>query len=202
MFVLKIKLLEPSVGYSSNTYLVCSGDECALIDPASKYDPSVIEGRLKYIILTHGHYDHIINLDEWVKNSTAPVLVAKEDSEKLSDSIQNCATLFGIYSGGYFGKTEEIEEGDRLSLGDSTISVLKTPGHTEGSVSLLIDGSLFVGDTIFAGGGFGKCSFPGGSFPMIKKSILRLTELDENITVYPGHGEATTIGQYKKDIFR
>ena len=59
-----------------------------------------------------------------------------------------------------------------------------------------------MGDTIFAGGGFGKCSFPGGDFSKIRKSINKLLELDENIVVYPGHGEATTIKEYKKDFLR
>ncbi len=197
-----IRLLPPSVGYSSNTYLLSSGGEYAVIDPSSRFDPSFICGKLKYIILTHGHYDHMINISEWIENIGAEVLVSTADKDKLADPHLNCATLFGIYDGGYDGKVRVLSEDEKIELGSEKIEVIKTPGHTEGSISLLVGDALFVGDTIFAGGGYGKCCFPGGNFSQIKESILKLTELDENITVYPGHGEFTTVGQYKKDIFR
>ncbi len=200
--MLDVKLLPPSVPYSSNTYLLTSSGESAVIDPSSAFDPSCVTGLLKYIILTHGHYDHMINIDEWAEKTDARVLISSHDKDKLSDPALNCASLFAVYDGRYSGEVSCVADGDIIELSDERIQVISTPGHTPGSVSLLCGDKIFVGDTIFAGGGYGKCCFPGGDFSEIKKSIFRLTELADHIKVCPGHGPETTIGEYKKDIYR
>lgn len=200
--MLEIKILPHSHFFASNTYLLTVNDECAVVDPSAPYNEDFVKGKVKYIILTHAHFDHMLNIDEWVEKTGAQVLVSIDDIDALSDSERNCYMLLSHEDKGYYGKAEPLREGDTLSLGGDTIRVISTPGHTPGSISLLIGSSLFVGDTIFAGGGYGKCCFPGGEFAEIRKSIIKLMWLDENITVYPGHGDETTIKEYKKDFLR
>ena len=200
--MIEIKVLPHDHVFASNTYLVSSGDESIVIDPSAPYDDSLMKNKVKYIILTHGHFDHMLDIDEWVEKTGAAVLVGEKDLCALADGELNCCNLFTSGNKGYFGKATSLSETDRLSLGGGVLRIISTPGHTPGSVSLLIENALFVGDTIFAGGGYGKCCFPGGDFSEIRKSILRLTMLDENTVVYPGHGPSTTIKEYKKDFLR
>ncbi|MBO5315021.1 MAG: MBL fold metallo-hydrolase [Clostridia bacterium] len=200
--MLNVAILPHNHSFASNTYLVDDGNECVVIDPAAPFPASGLSKKLKYIILTHAHFDHMLDIDEWVSKSGAEVLVGAPDFMGLSDSELNCYMLLTGQDRGYSGEATKVYDGDVFQFGKTEIKVLSTPGHTPGSLSLLIDDMLFVGDTIFAGGGYGKCCFPGGSFSDIRKSIDKLVELDGNITVFPGHGEQTTIKEYKKDIFR
>ncbi len=200
--MLDIKVLPHSHSFASNTYLLSSDGECAVIDPAAPYNENLIDGKVKYIILTHAHFDHMLDIDEWVDKTGALVFVSGEDIDALKDPERNCYMLLTGRPGGYFGEALTFGGGDSFPLGDENIRVMATPGHTPGSVSLIVGDSIFVGDTIFAGGGYGKCCFPGGDFSKIRRSISDLISLDENIKVYPGHGEKTTIGEYKKDFLR
>lgn len=200
--MLDIKILPHSHDFASNTYLLTVGGECAVIDPAAPYNEELVCGKVKYILLTHAHFDHMLDIDEWVEKTGAEVLVCRDDIDALADSVRNCYLLLTRRDKGYYGKATPIDESTDISLGGEKIRVISTPGHTPGSVSYLVCGSIFVGDTIFAGGGFGKCSFPGGDFSEIRKSIYKLIELDENTAVYPGHGDATTVKEYKKDFLR
>ena len=200
--MLNVAILPHNHSFASNTYLVDDGNECVVIDPAAPFPASGLSKKLKYIILTHAHFDHMLDIDEWVNKSGAEVLVGAPDYRGLSDSELNCYMLLTGQDRGYSGEATKVYDGDVFQFGKTEIKVLSTPGHTPDSLSLLIDDMLFVGDTIFAGGGYGKCCFPGGSFSDIRKSIDKLVLLDGNITVFPGHGEQTTIKEYKKDIFR
>lgn len=200
--MLDIKVLPHSHGFASNTYLLTVGGECAVIDPSAPYSESLVGGRVKYILLTHAHFDHMLDIDEWVEKTGAEVLVGNNDIGALPDSERNCYMLLTRRDHGYYGAATPIDESTEIYLGGEKIRVILTPGHTPGSVSYLIGDLLFVGDTIFAGGGYGKCCFPGGDFSEIRRSINKLLELDENIVVYPGHGESTTVKEYKKDFFR
>ena len=200
--MLDIKVLPHSHGFASNTYLLTVGGECAVIDPSAPYSESLVGGRVKYILLTHAHFDHMLDIDEWVEKTGAEVIVGNNDIGALPDSERNCYMLLTRRDHGYYGAATPIDENTEIYLGGEKIRVILTPGHTPGSVSYLIGDLLFVGDTIFAGGGYGKCCFPGGDFSEIRRSINKLLELDENIVVYPGHGESTTVKEYKKDFFR
>ena len=198
--MLKIDLLPHTHPFASNAYLLTSGDEFAVIDPSAPVPETLDTNKVKYIILTHAHFDHMLDIDEWVEKTGAEVLVGADDTLALNDADLNCYRLFHRQNGGYSGNATPIKDGDKIYFGDETIVAISTPGHTPGSTSFLISDVLFSGDTIFAGGGYGKYTFPGGSFTELKKSIFKLLELDDNITVYPGHGEKTTIFEYKKDL--
>ena len=197
----QIKMLKSPHGFAANCYLINSGNEYAVIDPTAPYDPSLIDGKVKYFLLTHSHFDHILEVDSWVK-SGAEVVISKEDRAALSDPGINCYALFDGSNKGYFGGARELCDGDILPLGDTEIKFISCPGHTIGSGTYLIDGNAFVGDTIFEGGGYGRYDLPTGNFVMLRNSIMRLITLDDNTVVYPGHGDKTTIKEYKTDIGR
>lgn len=200
--MLEISILPHSHSFASNTYLVESGDECVIIDPSAPYTDALKNKKIKYLILTHAHFDHMLDIDEWVEKTGAEVLVSEYDYKGLTDSELNCYMLLTGEDKGYFGPATKVKEGDLFRFGSDTVRIISTPGHTPGSISVLIGSSVFVGDTIFAGGGYGKCCFPGGNFAEIRKSIVKLLWLDESIVVYPGHGESTTIKEYKIDFLR
>ena len=89
-----------------------------------------------------------------------------------------------------------LTEGDTVSFGDAMLTVIETPGHTRGSVCYLADGLLFSGDTLFAGS-IGRTDLPGGDMSVLRRSLARLAALDGHYTVYPGHGEETTLSYEK-----
>ena len=193
---MKIELLKPTHSFSANCYLVSSGEECAVIDPTTPYSRDLFQGRVKYILLTHAHFDHILEIDSWVSGTGAAVITSVYEKEALSDPMRNCYKLYDGTDRGYFGPVTVLEEGEKLPLGDREISIINCPGHTIGSATYLIGDSAFVGDTIFAGGGYGRFDLPTGNFVMLKDSIRKLMKLPDETVVYPGHGESTTIKQY------
>jgi len=155
---------------------------------------------LKYIILTHAHFDHIFEIDSWASSTHATVLVGAGDAEMLSDSSLNCYRTFLGKDFGYFGQYVAVTESDSFSLGDNRIEFIETPGHTPGGISITVSDRVFVGDTVFADGGFGRCDLPGGDFYKLKKSIKKLISLPDGTRVYCGHGRETTVKEIKNNF--
>lgn len=187
----------------SNSYVLLDGDEAAIVDPSITYaEVSSLIGdrRVRYILLTHCHYDHFRRIDEWVEKTGAEVIIGELDRAGLSSSIVNCYRAFLGVDGGYFGRSTGVRHGDRLPLGNTTIRVISTPGHTAGGVSYYEGNSLFAGDTVFAAGGWGRCDLPGGDELTLFSSIRRLCDLPTGITVYCGHGEETSTDELKKNF--
>ncbi len=191
MFVRQI----PPVGEGANPYLLISGDEAALVDPSVPHEdviPLLGEARVKYILLTHGHFDHLLYLSEAKKEFSAPVLIQGGDADCLSDPVKSLFLPF-------FGKRTTFDpadgilrDGDELVLGKETVRVMHTPGHTPGSVCFLCDTFVLTGDTLFDMS-VGRTDFPGGDPATLKKSLSALSKLDPSLTLYPGHGPATTL---------
>ena len=199
--MVKIKKLKTTIGYAANSYLLISGDECAVIDPSAPYNSDELEGkRLKYILLTHGHIDHFLEISSWVNNTDATVVISKKDKPALADPYMNCNMLFMRKEQGYFGDSVEVQEGDTLSLGDECISIYEYPGHTVGSILYIVRQHAFVGDVAFAGGGYGRFDLPGGDMHSLVRSLRRIISLSGDTVLYPGHGEVCTVEEYKKDI--
>ena len=196
---MNIQLLKYPHSFAANCYLISSAGEYAIIDPTAPYDPALIEGRLKYVLLTHAHFDHFLDIDSWVE-AGAEVLVSKDDLPGLSDPIRNCYKLFDGTDKGYYGEAKGVSDGDVISLGEVEINVIACPGHTIGCVTYLCEGNAFVGDTIFAGGIHGRYDLPTSNYVMLRDSIQKLISLPESVNVYPGHGRQTTIKQYRQDI--
>ncbi len=152
--------------------------------------------KLKFVLLTHSHYDHIGALDEICDYTGAEVMLHAFEQDALNDPTVNLA-LYADAPSPSTAVSKTIVDGDIITLGDIEIKVLYTPGHTVGSVCYYTDGMLFSGDTLFLKD-VGRCDLPGGDYKIIKQSIKKqLYCLPDETDVYPGHGRATTIGYEK-----
>ncbi len=196
----------PNGIFGATTYLVYDETslEGAIIDCTSSVDEikNEIEEKninLKYILITHGHFDHVYCIkDIKEKFPSAHVLMHKDDISLLNRVPAQCsmAGIPGISVPCIDGLLDENSK--NLLLGKEEIKIIHTKGHSKGGVCYLIKDVLFSGDTLFAES-IGRCDLFGGDFKEIEQSIRKkLFILDDSITVYPGHGHKTTIGHEKK----
>ena len=200
---MKVLYFSPMGYFGSNMYIIYSGTEAAVIDPSMKYSSvrSVLEANkltVKYIIVTHAHFDHILEIDDWVENTEGIVFIGRDDAPALKDPYLNCYRTFLGIEKNYDGPFAMLSDGDRLTLGEDTINILSTPGHSAGSISLFTDGKLFVGDVVFPEGGYGRCDLPGGDLRILFSSISRLLKFNDDTVVYSGHGNESTLKEIKK----
>lgn len=197
----KIKKLPSVEPYASNSYLIFSGDECAVVDPSSPFDAAVLCGcTLKYILITHGHFDHFLYLDSWRASTDATIVVSRKDRELMADPIGNCYKLFMNANRSYHDDAMEVSDGDELILGDERIYVSEYPGHTAGSLAYTVENYIFSGDLIFNGGGYGRSDLPSGDMHALWRSVKRIISLDGTTVIMPGHGESFTLNDYKKHL--
>ncbi len=191
-----IKQLAAEHAFSSNTFLITSNGEAAVVDPSSPYREEY--GRVKYVLLTHAHFDHMLDISSWAELGGATVVVSELDKPALSDSYKNCSSFFAMGSLIYDGEVKTVRDGDNLTLGDETVEILSVPGHTPGSLIYKLGDIAFVGDLAFAGGGFGRVDLPGGDYESLKSSIQRLFTLNHETLLLTGHGESIRLCDYKK----
>ncbi|MFO7931536.1 MAG: MBL fold metallo-hydrolase [Thermodesulfobacteriota bacterium] len=174
----------------------------AVIDPGEDADRILMKLSeekltLKYIINTHGHFDHVGGNSQLKNASGAELLIHKADEPMLAE-LGRAAASFGLSAENSPPPDKTVDEGDVISFGDISLKVLHTPGHSPGGISLLTDKMVFVGDSLFAGS-IGRTDLPGGDYNTLITSIkTKLLALDEDTKVYTGHGPATTIGQEKR----
>jgi glyoxylase-like metal-dependent hydrolase (beta-lactamase superfamily II) len=190
----------------ANCYLFAcmESKKAALIDPGADgktiYRWVLDKGfKVDYILLTHGHVDHIGAVDE-LRSLIGDVQVGihAEDAGMLSDGRKNLSSYFGP---GLVLKSADLllQDGQKITVGQQSLKVIYTPGHSPGGVCYLSSEGLFSGDTLFAGS-IGRTDFPGGSFDQLIKGIKeKLMVLPEDTRVFPGHGEETTIGFEKRE---
>ncbi|MGN0999551.1 MAG: MBL fold metallo-hydrolase [Faecousia sp.] len=188
--------------YQTNCYLVWGelSKTCAVIDPG--YEPEVILAKVKEldltvdtILLTHGHFDHVGAVEEIVKKTGCKLWMSESDWSRVPGPVT--AYLYPIANCD-FTEVWFCEDGEEITAGGARFTVMETPGHTYGSVCYFCGGALFSGDTLFAGS-CGRTDLPGGSGECLQNSLERLRELEENYTVYPGHGESTTLDYEKRN---
>ncbi|MEO0087280.1 MAG: MBL fold metallo-hydrolase [candidate division WOR-3 bacterium] len=186
----------------TNTYIVKSKEEILVIDPAFESERIIkeikkLKGKVKYIINTHGHIDHISSNNELLKEFNCQLLIHELDSELLGSPEKNLSLLFG-YS--YVSQKADLllKDGDIIKIGELEFKIIHTPGHTEGSISLYNDKFVFTGDTLFFDS-IGRTDFPGGNEKKIFESLKKLSQIikDDQI-VYPGHGEFDYFYKIKK----
>lgn len=189
----------------NNNYLLIdeNSKEAVLID-CSEYISEIEENlkkydaKLKYVLITHGHFDHILGLEELHKVFPETPILAPINDKELIEDVSSFVDRFvgGLGHVNVPPITKYIDENESLSIGNSKITVINTPGHTSGGVCYLVDNKLFSGDTIFLGS-VGRTDF-GGNYQQLKNSVQYiLNSLDEDIKIYPGHGDLTTI-KYEK----
>ena len=185
----------------SNTYLVGNEQEFVIIDPSVDIRNILYIIRKKFakskllgIILTHGHYDHFVSIEDVQKVFNVPVYISKEDFPKLTNLNLSCGFFFGITSLPKI--TNILILPQELKLGTLEFKIINTPGHTNGSVCLKIEDALFTGDILF-NDGVGRTDLPTGNVNKLNESIKLLMKLNEDLKVYPGHGPSTTIGYEK-----
>ena len=195
-----MKVLSAMVGpIMTNCYILCdeAANVCAVIDPGD--EPKRIEAMIAscgcspvMILLTHGHFDHCTGvaglLEKW---PDLPVYIHEAD---VTDGVGGELTFRRLDE-----KNQRYwHEGDTLTVGSLTLRVMETPGHSRGSVCLLVEGQgvIFSGDTLFRGN-CGRCDFPGGDYRAMLRSLARLGRLEGQYQVYPGH-EAATDMEYER----
>lgn len=188
-----------------NCYILWDSNsrEAFVIDPggdAKDIKEALAQDKIKakYIINTHGHFDHVGGNAELKSESGAPLAIHASDAVLLEDAHEH-AVMFGVKTPKQPAPDILLEDGAVLEAGAIKLRVIHTPGHTRGGICLYDEahGLLFTGDTLFAGS-IGRTDFPGGSYEEIMRSIkTRILTLGDGVKVYPGHGPGSTIGEEK-----
>lgn len=183
---------------SANCYILkddISG-EVAVIDCGeftSEIKNALDGENVRYILLTHGHFDHINGIYEMKKyHPEAQIAIHSLDAECLSDDLLSLGRGFGIPCGEKCEADIQLYDNDVLDFGDDVITVLHTPGHTSGGVTYKYKNFLFTGDTLF-NRSVGRTDFPGGSFPVLHASVYRLFCLEGDYKIYAGHEGTSTL---------
>ncbi len=192
---MNIKTFSPH-GLSANCYALEIENEIALIDVgfATSEILEYVKGnkeKIKYILLTHNHYDHICGVEEVLRHTEAQLALHKADAENLTDVNYNLTLLAGVPNP-QISADIKLSHGDSLPLGGKEIKVIHTPGHTLGGVCYVVDDIIFSGDTLFCGT-VGRTDFLGGDFGTLCTSLKRLAELSGDYRIYAGHDVPTTL---------
>ena len=179
--------------YQTNCYIIHddTSKTCCVIDPGYESDTILdkvdsLNLTVEAVLLTHGHFDHVGAVKELVSEVDCPVYLHPEE-----------LNMPAMFTSGKLYYTHTYAEGTKLHLAGLDITVLHTPGHTPGSVCLLIGDTLISGDTLFAGS-CGRTDLPGGDWNTIRASLKRLASIEANLWVLPGHGPTSQLRDEKK----
>ena len=193
-----MNIFKKNVGvYGSNSYIISNdAGDAIIIDVGGSADDlyAYIKEHnlnLKAILLTHGHFDHVLGVNALRKLTGAPSYISKDDLEMtqktefmLNDKMRN-------YIDEPINIDHTIDEEGTLKFGDIEVNVIKTPGHTKGGLTYQIEDGLFVGDTIFFHS-VGRSDLYGGNEAELIDSVNRVLALEGNYTIYPGHSMNTS----------
>jgi hydroxyacylglutathione hydrolase len=192
-------------GFGSNTYLAVNEEtkEAVLVDAgtaASQILDYLEENGIKLaaILLTHGHPDHLLSLNEVAEATGAPSYMHAEDAQLLEDIPPMLLNMMGLDKLELPAEFLPLEDGQELELAGMQFKVFHTPGHSGGSVCFLTGDVLFAGDLVFRGS-IGRTDFPGGSMDILLQSVKeKVFTLPSDTRILPGHMDATVVGWEKK----
>lgn len=199
---MEYKIMKLVVGeLQENCFILFDENKDAfVVDPGGSSE-NIIEAidknelNIKYILLTHGHFDHVGAVAALVKKYKAPVYMSKEDRAFLESPKEVRASAFGMQIEAA-DVDVFVKEGDEIPFSEGTIKVIETPGHTLGSVCYLFENYLFAGDTLF-NGSIGRTDFPESDHSLMIESLKKLKKLDDEIYVLSGHGPESQISYEK-----
>ncbi|MCE4617488.1 MAG: MBL fold metallo-hydrolase [Desulfurococcales archaeon] len=185
---------------ASNCYLAHNRNEGILIDPGWPYGIERITEyaenygvKVKAIVATHGHFDHVLGVSRAKDLFEAPFLMHRADEQLALNAREAAMLMLGIPLGEQVPPPDDyLEEGSTITFGGIDLVVLWTPGHSPGSITLYTRGYAFVGDLLFKGS-IGRVDLPGASPEIMRRSLRRLIELPADTILYPGHGPSTTL---------
>lgn len=186
----------------TNCYIVSDDNgRAAIIDPGGDAKRLMDDVKLNnltvdLILLTHAHFDHIMAAEELRAATGAQLCVGAGDAPMLFDAQYNLSAMVFPTQAVSLTADRLLTDGDVVTFGDATLTVMETAGHTRGSVCYIGDEVLFSGDTLFAGS-IGRTDLPGGDMTVMRRSLMRLSQIEGNYTVYPGHGEETSLAFQK-----
>lgn len=199
---MEYKIMKLVVGeLQENCFILFDENKDAfVVDPGGSSE-NIIEAieknglNIKYILLTHGHFDHVGAVAALVKKFKAPVYMSKDDRAFLESPKEVRASSFGMQIEAA-DVDVFVKEGDEIPFSEGTIKVIETPGHTLGSVCYLFENYLFAGDTLF-NGSIGRTDFPESDHSLMIESLKKLKKLDDEIYVLSGHGPESQISYEK-----
>ena len=190
------KIVERSMG--ENTYVVgdSSSKKCFVVDPGASIIDIMdyvrkMDLQVEYIVLTHGHGDHITSVLNLKEKTNAKIVAHELEKEILVDKKKNLSAQLP-------SNTVELDadvyvkDNDTLKIGDMKLKFIHTPGHTPGGMCIKVENHMFTGDTLFAGS-IGRTDFYGGNYKQMEKSLKKLEKHDGDTTIYPGHGPSSTL---------
>lgn len=192
---------------NTNCYIIHDGINAIIIDVGGDPAPLInfLENKNlkpKLILATHGHFDHILGISSLKKKYPIPFMINHRELELIKnfkEIVKNFINMYNLDIGIPDIETpkpdDTFEDNDMITVGNISLKVLETPGHTLGSSCFLSNNALFSGDTLFMGS-IGRTDY-GGDEELMKMSLKKLKELPDNLIVYPGHGPITTLGHEK-----
>ena len=192
----------PLGSYQTNCYIVHkeNAKSCAIIDPGYQGEQVIAYAQklglaIDAVLLTHGHFDHVGAVLDITKATNCAIWMNQGDYSPEKHPLR---TMFYPLADLCSPVIQLCEEGEHIHAGGLTFTVMETPGHTWGSVCYLCEDAIFSGDTLFAGS-CGRTDLPGGDWNTIQDSLSRLGELEGDFTIYPGHGESSTLEYERKN---
>lgn len=184
--------------YAVNCYIVYNDDKKGfIIDPGGDYDDILkfIKQEnitLEFILLTHGHGDHIGAVNNLISDFNIPLYACEKEKSLLNDPIINLSKSIPPFKPIQLVADNWIKDSDIINFYDLKLKIIETPGHTVGSICILVGSTMFTGDTLFRMS-IGRSDLPTGSYDDIINSVKKLYNYDDNIRVLPGHGPETIL---------
>lgn len=202
MTMKKLKIIKMPLGQmAANCYLIENGDQSIIIDPGAN-GPQLIDYlenknlQIRYILLTHGHFDHIGAVDDLAEKYSCQVYIHENDYEMIYNDQDNLSAYYHPLQ----IKTAVNKVKDHLHIDQFEITFMNLPGHTNGSCFLIFDDYdlAFSGDVLFKNS-IGRYDFPTSSVTDTKETLKKIYSMTKDLQIYPGHGENTTLFEEKKN---